>query len=229
MCETKLNNLPYTLLTEKILRDSMPSIKDINVTKYLPYLQKYLPKYGITTPLRISHYLAQTGHESQNYDKYRENMNYSAKRLIEIFKYDFDINHDRWLSPQEKQKVLEIAGNPQKIANLVYANQNGNGNEASGDGWKYIARGAIGVTGKENYKECSIFIFGDLRLLENPELLELPEYGILASLWFWTKKKLNSFADLDNLVRITEKINGGTNGLLDRKNRLILAKQAFKI
>ena len=92
---------------------------------------------------------------------------------------------------------------------------------------KFKGRGAIQVTGRNNYSEASQFIFGDDRLLYTPELLELPEYGILAACWFWTKHKLNELADADNLIRITRKINGGTNGIIDRQKRLSLAKKAL--
>ena len=101
------------------------------------------------------------------------------------------------------------------------------GNIRKGDGVKFKGRGAIQVTGRNNYSEASQFLFGDDRLLYTPEMLELPEYGILAACWFWTKHKLNELADADNLIRITRKINGGTNGIIDRQKRLSLAKKAL--
>ena len=101
------------------------------------------------------------------------------------------------------------------------------GNVRKGDGVKFKGRGAIQVTGRNNYSEASQFLFGDDRLLYTPELLELPEYGILAACWFWTKHQLNELADADNLIRITKKINGGTNGIIDRQKRLSLAKKAL--
>ena len=186
-----------------------------------------LPKYGVDNPLRLSHYLAQIGHESNNLSAYRENMNYSEGGLLRTFKSDFDTNKDKVLSPAEKVKAKKLARKPKEIADFVYANQNGNGNESTGDGSKYIARAAIGVTGESNYLECSKFIFGDDRLLKNPELLELPQWSIMASMWFWTKHKLNSLADKDDIKGITYKINGGYNGLDDRIARLNNCKRYF--
>ena len=215
------------IINNQQLKACMKGISPLNIDKYLPFLIKYMPKYSIDTPLRICHYLAQVGHESNNFASYRENLNYSEDGLVKTFKHDFDTNKDGVISDSERVKAKNIARKPKEIADFVYANQNGNGSEATGDGSKYFGRGAIMVTGEDNYKECSIFIFGDTRLLEKPELLELPEYGILASMWFWTTRKLNTYADKDDLVGETKKINGGTNGLDDRRLRLINCKKYF--
>jgi len=209
------------------LKGCMKGITPQNIEKYLPWLVQILPKYEIDTPLRLSHYLAQIGHESNNLSAYRENMNYSEEGLISTFKSDFDINKDKVISSSEKAKAKKLARKPKEIADFVYANQNGNGDEATGDGSKYIARGGIGVTGESNYLECSRFIFGDDRLLKNPELLELPQWSIMASVWFWTKHNLNSLADKDNCKAITKIINGGYNGLEDRLARLNNCKRYF--
>ena len=105
----------------------------------------------------------------------------------------------------------------------------GNTPQAEGDGQKYKGRGCIQITGRANYLEVSMFIFNDKRLLDHPELLELPQYGVLAACWFWTKHNLNSWADADNCERISRIINGGTNGLADRKTRLLTAKKALNL
>ena len=176
------------IISEKILRDAMPKIKTINVVKYLPHLQSILPLYGIDTPLRIAHFLAQVGHESLDFFYYREEgtgMQY------------------------EKRKDL--------------------GNIYPGDGAKFKGRGCIQITGRENYKNFSLDFFKDTRLLDFPELVELPENGIAAACWFWKTRKLNIFADKDDLYTITKKINGGTNGFQDRKARLATAKKALNL
>ena len=208
------------ILNNQQLKGCMKGITPQNIEKYLPWMVQILPKYGVDTPLRLSHYLAQIGHENQNFSAYRENLNYSEDGLLKTFKSDFDTNKDKVLSPAEKARAKKLARKPKEIADFVYANQNGNGNESSGDGSKYIGRGAIMVTGEDNYRECSKFIFNDDRLLKNPEMLELPEYGILASMWFWTTRKLNDYADKDDIVGETKKINGGKLGLEDRIARL---------
>jgi len=209
------------------LKGCMKGITPQNIEKYLPWLVQILPKYGIDTALRLSHYLAQIGHENQNFNSYRENLNYSEEGLISTFKSDFDVNKDKVISPNERAKAKKLARKPKEIADFVYANQNGNGNESTGDGSKYLGRGAIMVTGEANYLECSKFIFGDDRLLKTPELLELPQWSIMASVWFWTKHNLNSLADKDNCKAITYKINGGYNGLEDRLARLNNCKRYF--
>lgn len=176
-----------------------------------------LNQYGINTPLRIAHFMAQIEHES-GLKPVSENLNYSAKRMLEIFKHDFDTDRNKWLSPKEKEKVLYLLGSPQRIANFVYANQNGNGNEASGEGWKYRGRGFIQITGKINYYQLANDT--DLDCLKNPDLLLEEANAMISALWFWKKSGLNALADKDDLKGITRKINGGYNGLEHRTKLL---------
>lgn len=171
-------------------------------------------KYEINVPLRIAHFMAQIEHES-GLKPISENLNYSAKRLLEIFKSDFDTNRDKWLSPKEKEKVLFLIGSPERIANFVYANQNGNGSEESGEGWKYRGRGFIQITGKENYFRLANDT--DIDCLKNPDLLLEEANAMISALWFWDLKGLNLLADKNNIVGITKKINGGLNGIEHRK------------
>jgi putative chitinase len=174
-------------------------------------------KYELNTPLRIAHFMAQIEHES-GLKPISENLNYSAKRMLEIFKSDFDVNRDKWLSPKEKEKVLYLLGSPQRIANFVYANQNGNGNEASGEGWKYRGRGFIQITGKENYFRLANDT--DLDCFKNPDLLLEEANAMISALWYWNLKELNKLADKNDIVSITKKINGGLNGIEHRKELL---------
>lgn len=173
-------------MTSQQLKQSMPGITDKNIEKYLPELNSTLPKYKIDSPLRISHFLAQIGHETLSFLYYKE------------------------IASGEAYEGRKDLGNTQK-----------------GDGVKFKGRGAIQITGRSNYQTVSLHLFNDLRLLDKPELLELPEFGIKAACWFWNSKKLNNYADADDLLNITRRINGGTNGLEDRKNRLIKSKKAF--
>lgn len=168
-----------------------------------------LEEYDINTPLRISHFLAQTSHESSDFTRLVENLNYSEKGLLSTFKRYF-------ITPAQ---ALTYARKPEKIANRVYANRLGNGDEASGDGWKYRGRGAIQVTGKANYMKCSLYLFNDERLLTNPDKLLEPKYAILSACWYWSVNGLNRIADADNIQLLTRKVNGGTNGLSDRQRR----------
>jgi len=196
--------------------------------KALELRKKYktiLDKADINTKNRLSFFFGHTDHESGGFKLERENMNYSVKRLIEVFKKRFDRNKDGWLDDNEKKKILEIAGNPRKIANFVYANRYGNGSEESGDGWKYRAGGYIGITFKENYKELSEDTKIDF--LNNPDLLNEEANAIVAAIWFWKKHGLNSFADNNDIEGSTKEINGGFNGLKERKELIEKYKKIF--
>lgn len=176
-------------------------------------------KYKVNTPLRTAHFMAQIEHES-HLKPINENLNYSYERLLDIFKYDFDTNKDKVLSTTEKKVAELLARKPEQIANFVYANQNGNGDVNSGDGWRYRGRGFLQITGKENYKLLSKDTKIDF--IKNPDLLLEEVNAIVGALWFWDKKGLNIYADEDNISTITKRINGGFNGIEDRK--ALLAK-----
>lgn len=164
-------------------------------------------KYEINTPLRIAHFMAQIEHES-GLKPISENLNYSSKRLWEIFPKYFPTT----------ELANKYQKNPKSIANRVYANRMGNGDEASGEGWKYRGRGFLQITGKENYHRLANDT--DIDCLKNPDLLLEEANAMISALWFWNLKKLNIFADEDNLSTITKRINGGFNGIEHRKELL---------
>lgn len=179
--------------------------------------QKYktlLAKYIINTPLRLSHYFAQAEHES-GLKPISENLNYSAEGLVKTFKKYF---------PTIASTVGYVR-NPQKIANKVYANRMGNGNEASGDGWRYRGRGIFQLTGRDNYKALSKDTGVDYT--NNPDLLLNEADAIISSLWYWKRINGNTLADRDDVLAITKAINGGTNGIDDRKRLLEKNKKIF--
>ena len=164
-------------------------------------------KFQINTPLRLAHFLAQCGHESGGFRATQENLNYSAKGLNGIFKKYF---------PTEAAAAA-YARNPQKIANKVYGGRMGNGNEASGEGYKFRGRGYIQLTGKENYTAFGKAIGEDI--LSNPDKVA-STYALLSAAWFFSKNGLHKMADggaTDAVVTsITKRVNGGTIGLADR-------------
>lgn len=178
-------------------------------TKY----KSLLAKYKINTPLRLSHFMAQIEHES-GLKPVQENLRYSEARLIQIFKHDLDVNRNGILSDAEKLKAKQLAFKPMQIANFVYANQGGNGNEASGDGWKYRGRGFLQITLKDNYKALSKYTGIDY--ISNPDLLLNEADSMIAALWFWNTHNLNAWADKDDINKVTKIINGGYNGLSHR-------------
>jgi putative chitinase len=164
-------------------------------------------KFGIDTPLRLAHFLAQCGHESGGFRLTKENLNYSAKGLKGIFAKYFK---EAGLAESYERK-------PEKIANRVYGGRMGNGPESSGDGSKYCGRGYIQLTGKDNYVAFGKSINEDLTL--NPEKVST-HYALLSAAWFFTKNGLHKIADggaSDAVVtQITKRVNGGTIGLPDR-------------
>ena len=163
-------------------------------------------KFEINTPLRLAHFLAQTGHESGGFKAVTENLNYSAAGLQSIFKKYFTA-----------ESAVEYARKPEKIANVVYANRMGNGNQASGEGFKYCGRGYIQLTGKDNYAAFDKTVAEDI--LANPELVAT-KYPLLSAAWFFHKNGLHKIADegaTDAVVtKVTKRVNGGTIGLPDR-------------
>jgi putative chitinase len=166
-----------------------------------------MQKFELNTPLRLAHFLAQTGHESGGFKATSENLNYGAKGLLGIFKKYF---------PTEA-KAKEYERKPEKIANLVYGGRMGNGPEASGEGFKFRGRGYIQLTGKDNYKAFDAVVPEDI--LANPELVA-SKYPLLSAAWFFHKNGLHKIADkgaTDTVVtEVTKRVNGGTIGLADR-------------
>jgi putative chitinase len=164
-------------------------------------------KFGINTPLRLAHFLAQCGHESGGFRATQENLNYSAKGLMGIFKKYF---------PTEAL-ANAYARQPAKIAARVYGGRMGNGAEATGEGYKFRGRGYIQLTGKENYTAFGKSIGEDI--LSNPDKVAGP-YALLSAAWFFSKNGLHKIADegaSDAVVtKITKRVNGGTIGLPDR-------------
>jgi putative chitinase len=168
-------------------------------------------KAGMTllklTPVRAAHFFAQTAHETGGFKAFSENLNYSAQGLQGIFGKYFPGNLEE-----------SYARNPEKIANRVYADRMGNGNEASGDGWKYRGRGALQLTGKANYKAFADYL-GKPEIMENPDLVATT-YAFDSAMFFFDKNKLWSICDQGvndaAILALTKRINGGTHGLDDR-------------
>jgi putative chitinase len=184
----------------KKLNGQIPQV----VIDELPYI---MDKYKINTGLRLAHFLAQCAHESGNFKVRTENLNYSAKRLTEVFRRYFPT----------MQMALQYQRNPQKIANLVYGNRMGNGNEASGDGWRFRGRGYIQLTGRNNYTAFEKST--GFKILENPDLVATT-YPLASAAWFFHINNINAIADRGATRKVIEdvtlRVNGGRNGLEDR-------------
>lgn len=164
-------------------------------------------KFGITTPLRLAHFLAQCGHESGGFKAVQENLNYGAKGLRGIFAKYFPTD----------AKALEYERKPEKIANLVYGNRMGNGAEATGEGYKFRGRGYIQLTGKDNYSRFDKTVDEDI--VSNPDLVAT-KYPLASAAFFFQSNGLWAIcdrgADDATVTSVTKRVNGGTIGLADR-------------
>lgn len=171
--------------------------------------------FNIDTKLRAAHWLAQCAMESAGFSRLEEGLNYKdPARLAKMFRR-FDLDKSGDISAAEINNAAKYCNNPQKLANFIYQGRYGNGNEASGDGYKFRGRGDIQVTFLENYRKCSIALFGDLRLLSNPDLLLQPDAAALSAGWYWSSRNLNELADRDDLKAISIGVNGGLHGFDD--------------
>jgi len=190
-------------LTVDQLRELIPRNK--HVTYWHKALEQLLPDYGIDTEKRIAAFVAQCAHESGEFTMIKENLNYRWETLRRIFPKYFPTDE---LAKQFAQK-------PEAIANKVYANRMGNGDEASGDGYRYSGRGLIQLTGKDNY-----FWFAEsigITAEEASEYMSTFEGAAQSACWFWETNNLNKWADQGDIETLTRKINGGTIGIDDRK------------
>ena len=168
-------------------------------------LCEILPDYDINTVPRVAAFLAQTAHESGGYRAIKENLNYKAESLCKVW--------PRYFPTLDIAK--QYAHQQEKIANRAYANRMGNGDEASGDGWKFCGRGLIQLTGKDNYSRYAQSL--EISLDEASEHLTTFEGCVQSAAWFWEANNLNQYADNGDILTMTKRINGGTLGLADRQ------------
>lgn len=181
-------------------------------------LNEILPEYGIDTPQRVAAFIAQCAHESGGFRALKENLNYRAETLRKIF--------PKYFPTDDLAKAYAAMPNKQEaIANRVYASRMGNGDEHSGDGFRFCGRGLIQLTGRDNYT----FFAGslDIPVEEAAEYLQTFEGAVQSACWFWETNNLNQWADKDDILTLTKRINGGTIGLEDRKKHYEHAKHVL--
>jgi len=192
-------------LSKEQLKQLLP--KNPYLDHWYDALSKLLPDYEINTRQRIAAFVAQCSHESGGFTALKENLNYKAQTLRKIFPKYFptDALANEYVNKPNKQEA---------IANKVYANRMGNGNEASGDGYKYCGRGLIQLTGKENYSWFAASL--QISVEDAAEYLQTFEGAAQSACWFWETNNLNQWADKGDIVTLTKRINGGTIGIEDR-------------
>lgn len=206
------------LITRSQLLRAIPELYKPRMDEFVASLNQWAITFGIDTPQRMAHYLAQVIHESQYLKRTDENLNYSADGLLKTF--------PKYFTPEQAR---EYARQPERIANRVYASRMGNGPEASGDGWRYRGRGYIMLTGRENYERFNESDVCTEDVMRQPDaLMKFPLNQVVAG-WFWETNGLSELADRDDCDTITRRINGGLNGLADRKFILRRLKKEFCI
>lgn len=192
------------MLTANQFKKLFPACKDPD--GWVAAMNEVFPKYQINTPRRIAAFIAQCGHESGGWKTFSENLNYSAKALNAVFpKYFVRAGRD----------ANAYARQPEKIANIVYANRMENGDTNSGDGWRYRGRGPIQLTGKANYRAFSADMGVDA-VNDPDQVSENKKIALMSAIWYWNKNNLNQYADTGDIKTLTKRINGGYIGLEDR-------------
>ena len=184
-------------------------------SKWLEPLNETFAKYDILTPLRQAAFIGQCAHESNNFTRLEEGLNYSASRLMAVWPSRFPT----------LEAAAPYANNPEKLADKVYGGRADLGNKEDGDGFKFHGRGCIQLTGRDSYERCGEAIGVDL--IGQPNLLVEPLYACLSAGWFWNKKGLNALADAQEYGQMTRRINGGLVGLDDRIVKITKAKQVL--
>jgi putative chitinase len=195
--------------------------KNKNPEEWYENVVDMFKKYDITTPLRIAGFMAQCGHESADFTALEENLNYSEKSLNAVF--------PRYFGP-DKRNAAEYARQPEKIANYVYMDEfrsakGAMGNTKPGDGWRFRGRGIKQLTGRNNYTAFGKSV--GMTAEEAAEYVATPKGALESACWFWATNNIDRFADADDIVGMTKKINGGTIGLDDRKMRYDRAKDVL--
>lgn len=207
------------VITQALLLRAVPELYKPRLDEFVAYFNQWAEPFGVNTPMRVVHFLSQVFHESGNLRYTEENLNYSADGLLKTFPKYF----------KTRAEAEAYARKPEKIANRVYGGRMGNGQEASGDGWKYRGRGLIGLTGKANYKEYSDSEFCVGNVVRDPDLVAKAPGCVKTALFFWWKNGCNKWADADDADGLTKRINGGINGLANRKFLLRRFKKEFGI
>lgn len=184
------------------------------ISEFDPFWEQAFAHASIDNNLRAVMFLAQVGHECQGYTRFEENLNYSASGLANTWPYRYAIN------PKAKVKVpnalaVAIQRKPEIIANKTYANRNGNGDEASGDGWRYRGRGEIMTTGYRNFLRVDTAFNMNGKIGSNPDMLKEPYWAHMAAAEYWRENNLNKFADKKDIPGARKAINGGLIGLGD--------------
>lgn len=201
-------------------------IGPVMAQRWLDPINNAAAEFAINTPARMAAFIAQVGHESTGFSRLSENLYYSdAERIARIFKTGFDNNKNGVIDPAEIEFARGYTRNPEKLANRAYAGRGGNGDEASGDGWRYRGRGLIQVTLRDNYYHCGKAL--GLDLISDPDLLLELAAAARSAAWYWKSNGCNELADKGDFLGVTRRINPAALGHDDRVARLHVARVAL--
>jgi putative chitinase len=193
------------MLTRQQVQDLYPRAPAAHLDELAAQSGPVFGQFGIAPGNRLNFFLAQVGHESGGMTITEENMNYRAERIVEVWPSRFPT----------VESARPFANKPEKLANSVYANRMGNGGPQSGDGFRYRGRGYIQITGRGAYRDIGGIVGLDLE--RSPELAGAPAHALKVACGFWAWKGLNALCDGGDYVAVTRRINGGTNGMADRR------------
>lgn len=188
-----------------ITLEQLKAFSTAAVPELVDGINSTLERFDISTPRRIRYFMAHAFVETDGFKKFEEDMHYTTPAvLVRTWPSRFTME----ATDTRKAFAPDYTRNPQKLANLVYSNRNGNGGPESGDGWLYRGRGTFHLTFAANYLDYSKALYGDDRILKNPNLVSLPKDAMLSAGWFWTRYKFNKMADADEFTKSTTVLNG---------------------
>lgn len=195
------------MVTLELLRKVCPGTNQAVLEVYVTPLTEVTDYYDMQRPERLAAFIAQIAHESGSFNFTKENLNYSADGLRKIFGKYFPT----------MDLAVQYARKPEKIANRVYANRMSNGDEASGDGYRFCGRGLIQITGRANYTKFAQAL--EMTIEDTVAYMETPAGACASAGWFWDTNSLNTYCDNGDFIGLTKRINGGTNGIEDRQQK----------
>lgn len=198
------------------------NISDELAARWIQPITLAMKEFSITFPVQQAMFIAQVGHESASFTLLVESFNYSVNGLIATFGKRLSADQASALGRQPGETSVP-ANRQRAIANLVYSGRMGN--KAVDDGWKYRGRGLIQITGLDNYRACGTAL--KLDLISNPDQLLIDLNAVRSAAWFWQSRNCGQYAD--DIQRVTQLINGGNNGINDRKARFELAKRELQL
>lgn len=198
-------------------------ISEALAARWWPHVERALFEFGILQPQRVAAWIAQVGHESKGFSTLAESFDYAVDGLVATFGKRMPVDLARILGRQPGERAVPLE-RQQRIASIVYAGRYGNGDAASGDGWRFSGHGLKQVTFADNHRECGHALGVDL--IAHPDRLATDDtLAARSAAWFWYANGCNQLADRGDFVQLTKRINGGTNGLDDRQQRWLRAQQ----